>query len=209
MPSNPFRRGELRPYQPTLREEASNLFARFTGDDYEAHNRARNIFGQGRMGLADWTPAGAAFALDEAGRTMRRNPFLGAGQAALAVVPIPGARGAGKKATAKTLEVIQREAAERGVQLSVQDGRQLVVSKIVVPKESRSSGIGSQIMRDLTDLADASGKTMALTPDGSFGGSVPRLKQFYGRFGFVENKGRARDFDFMESMYRTPRGDAP
>jgi hypothetical protein len=94
-------RAQLRPYKPTLQDEAVNLFAQFTGNDYEARNRARNIFGTfNRMGLLGWTPAGTAFALENAGRTMRRNVFAGAGEAALAVLPVPAAAKAAKRVAA-------------------------------------------------------------------------------------------------------------
>ena len=44
-----------------------------------------------------------------------------------------------------------------------------------------------------------------LTPSDSFGAtSILRLKKFYKRFGFVENKGRNKDFQLSCGMYRKP-----
>ena len=35
--------------------------------------------------------------------------------------------------------------------------------------------------------------------------SQARLKKFYKKFGFVENKGRNKDFEISELMYREPK----
>ena len=78
------------------------------------------------------------------------------------------------------------------------------LSRIVVPKEMRSTGIGSSVMNDLVKYADSTGQKIALTPSDSFGGNVKRLKDFYKEFGFVENKGKNKDFSTMESMIRQP-----
>jgi len=68
----------------------------------------------------------------------------------------------------------------------------------------RNTGIGSKVMNDLTDKADAEGAIIALTPDNTYGGSKTRLTQFYKRFGFVPNKGRNKDFRYRETMIRYP-----
>jgi len=57
----------------------------------------------------------------------------------------------------------------------------------------------------LVAAADAEGARISLTPDTSFGGtSVSRLKDFYKRFGFVDNKGKNKDFSTRNTMYRDP-----
>jgi len=79
------------------------------------------------------------------------------------------------------------------------------LGRIQVPKDQQSSGVGSQVMNDLIAAADAEGAKISLTPDTSFGGtSVSRLKDFYKKFGFVENKGRNKDFSTRNTMYRDP-----
>jgi hypothetical protein len=85
------------------------------------------------------------------------------------------------------------------------------LSRIELPKNMRSSGIGSSIMQDFVSMADAQGARINLSPSKDFGGSVPRLKDFYKRFGFVENKGRNKDFSTRETMYResAPQPPAP
>lgn len=84
--------------------------------------------------------------------------------------------------------------------------RMIKLARLVVPKEQRKEGIGSKVMEDLTALADEFGLTIALSPSTDFGAtSVDRLRRFYGRFGFVRNRGRHKDYQIFESMYRPPR----
>lgn len=78
------------------------------------------------------------------------------------------------------------------------------LSRIVVPKELRGQGMGSRVMQDLIDYADETGKQVRLSPTSDFGGSPTRLKKFYKEFGFVENRGRNKDFSTRETMIRKP-----
>lgn len=120
--------------------------------------------------------------------------------AALGAVPGVG------KAASKIDDVI-RFAEDAGVKLYLSKrGGNVAVNLIEVPKEMRSTGIGSDIMNRLSSAADDEGLKLTLTPDASRGAtSVGRLKDFYKRFGFVENKGRAKDFEISDAMYREPR----
>ncbi len=81
----------------------------------------------------------------------------------------------------------------------------VIVHQIVVPKSERGKGTGGKIMRELLEVADRNGDTVALTPSDSFGGSVTKLKRWYASLGFVFNKGRAKDYEISEDMYRLPR----
>lgn len=61
-------------------------------------------------------------------------------------------------------------------------------------------------MDDLISYADKTQQTITLTPSLDYGASsIKRLKDFYKRFDFVENKGRNKDFEFRDTMYRTPK----
>jgi GNAT superfamily N-acetyltransferase len=86
-----------------------------------------------------------------------------------------------------------------------ENAKEINLSQIVVPKTERNSGVGTKAMRMLTDYADAQGKRIVLTPSSDFGGSKARLITFYKRFGFVENKGRNKDFTTRETMIRNPK----
>jgi GNAT superfamily N-acetyltransferase len=103
------------------------------------------------------------------------------------------------------LDNILSDAEARGVKLSVQQGNQgLRLSRIEVPKEDRSKGLGTEIMEKLANYADATGQRISLTPSSDFGGSVPRLKTFYGRHGFTPNTGKSRDLSISDTMIREP-----
>lgn len=88
------------------------------------------------------------------------------------------------------------------VSLSETDDR-ITLHRIVA--DERGQGAGSAYMQKLTDYADRNQKQIALTPSKDFGGSVSRLRKFYKGFGFVENKGRNKDFTTQESMIRYPQ----
>jgi len=72
------------------------------------------------------------------------------------------------------------------------------LDSIIVDKATRKQGVGSAVMQELTDYADAEGYQIILTPgtkDDAHGTtSRGRLVKFYKRFGFRENKGRSMDF---------------
>jgi GGDEF domain-containing protein len=83
-------------------------------------------------------------------------------------------------------------------------GGALVLSKIVA--KERGKGAGSAFMRDLVRAADERGVLLAATPSTDFGGTKSRIVAFNKRFGFVENKGRTKDYEISETMYRRPGG---
>ncbi|HDG9760978.1 GNAT family N-acetyltransferase [Acinetobacter nosocomialis] len=82
----------------------------------------------------------------------------------------------------------------------------LSLHKIVVPEAMRNQGTGTKAMQDIIKYADSQNKTIALTPSSDFGGNKNRLTGFYKKLGFVENKGRNKDYEISESMYRSPNG---
>jgi len=85
----------------------------------------------------------------------------------------------------------------------------IIVHSLIVPKGQRKQGIGSQIMRELTNYADQIGKRIELTTgvkDPYHGTtSQKRLINFYKRFGLVHNKGRNKDYTINNNMYREPQ----
>jgi GNAT superfamily N-acetyltransferase len=107
----------------------------------------------------------------------------------------------------QSLQEIKKSAQEQDISVALsEDADRIALDKIVVPKDERSKGIGSSIIQSIVDYADANNKIVALTPTTDFGGtSVARLKRFYKQFGFMENKGRNKDFRFRETMLRRPQ----
>lgn len=107
---------------------------------------------------------------------------------------------------AQTLKDVVRDIESTGIRMDAFESRgRINLNRIVVPESARNSGAGTKAMNDLVKYADASGQTIALTPSSDFGGNKNRLVDFYKRFGFVENKGRNKDFEISESMYRLPQ----
>ncbi|HEX2012401.1 MAG TPA: hypothetical protein VJN44_15845, partial [Roseateles sp.] len=80
------------------------------------------------------------------------------------------------------------------------------LSRIVLPEGQREGGTGTRVMNEITQWADRNGLILQLTPSADFGGNKKRLGEFYKRFGFVDNKGKNRDFETSETMLREPQG---
>lgn len=110
---------------------------------------------------------------------------------------------------AETLALMRTTWKSLGVELEAylnQKSETVSLPRISVKKEYRSQGLGTKAMNDLCEFADEFQLTIVLSPSTDFGGtSVARLKKFYERFGFVQNKGRNKDFAISESMYRLHR----
>ena len=84
----------------------------------------------------------------------------------------------------------------------------IYLSKISIPKEIRGLGIGTEIMNEIIAYADNNNRLVTLTPSTDYGAtSISRLKEFYKKFGFIENKGRNKNFEISQSMYRVPLND--
>lgn len=82
------------------------------------------------------------------------------------------------------------------------------LESIIVDKDSRKQGVGTAVMKEINDYADASGKRVVLTPavkdDYQGTTSRSRLVDFYKRSGYVENKGKNKDYAISAGMYRNP-----
>lgn len=107
-----------------------------------------------------------------------------------------------------TLEPLRARLQEMGFDEFISEREDSIsVSKIALPKGARGQGLGSRAMQMITQYADSVGKRIVLSPSKDFGASsVDRLKKFYKRFGFVENKGRNKDYSISDTMYREPQG---
>lgn len=70
--------------------------------------------------------------------------------------------------------------------------------------EEHNKGYGTKFMKDLCEWCDINNKKLCLTPTNDYGSNLARLKKFYKRFGFTENKGQHTDFTTKETMIRIP-----
>ena len=65
--------------------------------------------------------------------------------------------------------VLQNLEQEEGIELEIWDnGDYLELGKIIIPKQERGSGKGSDIMQKIVDYADSVGKDLRLTPSSDF-----------------------------------------
>jgi hypothetical protein len=107
----------------------------------------------------------------------------------------------------KDLDVLRDSEKEKGVTLDAfgTKDRGIRLNKISVPKEERGEGKAVEAMGNLIDVADKNGETISLSPTSEFGSSKTRLIKFYKKFGFVENKGKNKDYAISDTMYREPK----
>ena len=86
----------------------------------------------------------------------------------------------------------------------------MYLNTIIVPKEKRNQGIGTKVMKEIIDFANKNKLRIVLSPatkDDYIGTtSRSRLVNFYKSLGFVENKGRNKDFRVMGGMIYRPPG---
>lgn len=74
----------------------------------------------------------------------------------------------------------------------------IILEKIIVATAERNQGIGTEVMNYICEFADNQKVSIVLTPDGTFGGDVDRLREFYSRFNFMDRDDR--------TMIRFPKG---
>jgi GNAT superfamily N-acetyltransferase len=83
------------------------------------------------------------------------------------------------------------------------------LAMLEVPRGKRKQGIGTRAMERLIAWSDKTNIPLSLTladRDPETGTtSKARLRRFYGRFGFVNNRGRHKDFSTRASMIRKPK----
>ena len=85
------------------------------------------------------------------------------------------------------------------------DKKGLSLDKLIVNPENRNQGFGGQFMQDLISYANEADLPLRLTAAGDFGGNKAGQMRFYKQHGFIENKGKNKNFEFMENMYKLPK----
>jgi GNAT superfamily N-acetyltransferase len=112
-------------------------------------------------------------------------------------------------------ESLQGEVPGSEVELRVkplnQERRIVDLENLFVPKERRNQGVGTDFMDRVTRWADENNAwlTLSLADKNKERGTTSRgrLIAFYKQFGFVENRGRNKDYSLSlyTSMYRPPK----
>lgn len=118
----------------------------------------------------------------------------------------PAKEGGTLNQSAPTLDTVRQQWDAAGIthDMSEKNGA-ITLSRIVVPEADRGAGKGTAAIQSLVDYADRTGQRVMLTPAADFGGNKKRLVELYKRFGFVENKGKNKDFTTQERMIREPK----
>jgi hypothetical protein len=81
---------------------------------------------------------------------------------------------------------------------------------IRVDKNIRRKGHGTAYIKDLINYADKVQKMVTLSPSGKeWGSNKSTLISYYKRFGFIENKGRHKNYRINDTMYRLPQKNNP
>lgn len=161
-------------------------------DRYGAQRIGNNLSALGEM----LPVVGDIAAGDDFGRAVAKGDALGAGLASLGAIPIVG------DVAKKAKDILKSNFPDLNIGIS-ENASSIILDKVIVPE--RSKGVGTRFMNDLITDADSKGKTIGLTPSSDFGGNKGRLTEFYKRFGFVDNKGKNKDFTISETMIKLPK----
>lgn len=115
-------------------------------------------------------------------------------------------KGSGRdKTSIDTVDHLKNKWKEKGVSLSISGkGDTISLDMIKVAPDARGKGYAKSAMSDLISLADKNNQTVTLTPSVDMGSNKNKLISFYKTFGFVENKGKNRDYEYSDTMYRSP-----
>ena len=80
------------------------------------------------------------------------------------------------------------------------------INNMIVKEDLRNKGIGQNILNDIIEYANKNNKTITLTPTSEFN-TKDRLKKWYKKNGFVENKGKNTNFLISDTMYKLPNSN--
>ena len=93
------------------------------------------------------------------------------------------------------------------VDRGIQGGNHYIaIDKIFIDEQFRGNDYANDAMKLIFYYADNNNLIITLTPDSVWGANKSKLKAWYKSLGFVENKGRNKDFQTMQLMYRLPKG---
>ena len=103
-----------------------------------------------------------------------------------------------------TIKQIKEKFKDKFSKINVYEFENKISIDLIIASE-KNQGFGTELMKDICEYADSSKKIIVLSPSDEFGGNKKKLFEFYKRFGFVENKGKNKEFGIFETMYRNPR----
>lgn len=106
------------------------------------------------------------------------------------------------------MSLIQKYPQLENLYFYVGSDNSLYLSSIRVKLEYRHMGVGKSVIRDIKKFADDHGLVITLSPEPEKKKYTKKLDRFYKDLGFVDNKGRNKDYRlggaFGRIMYRRP-----
>lgn len=109
-----------------------------------------------------------------------------------------------KESVQSDLDKLKQEYQPKGIRLFVSGSDIIEVKVIKVPDELQGKGLGTEIMLKIQEIAKKYSIPIQLTQSSDFGGSKQGLNRFYKKLGFVQNKGKNRDFRSSEDLIWYP-----
>ena len=95
--------------------------------------------------------------------------------------------------------------------LPKKDEKYIKIVSFSVKDEFKNKGIGSKALKELIKIADKNNQIIVLNPEPfvytnkkEFNLKQTKLKQYYRKFGFIDNIGKKQNFYFKELMIRYP-----
>jgi hypothetical protein len=192
--------------KPRVRTDKDRFIIEYQGDTFNQVGDDLGLFGKN---VAVFNPSNIRSKYASFNPDLKDSPSLLASSAPLMLGA--GAMLKGEEAEAGAVTNSIKNALSKlhpDIKFSISGNDTIVLDKVIVPDSKRGSGQGTKFMEDFLSLVDKEGKQAALTPTSDLGGNKTRLKKFYKRFGFVDNKGKNKDYSVMETMIRPSKGVA-
>lgn len=106
-----------------------------------------------------------------------------------------------------SVKILQGEFESKGFESTIafRQFQSIHINKIFSNESGK--GYGNEFLEQLTDLCDQYGIICTLSPTDEYGMNLTRLKKFYNKFGFKDNKGKNADSRFWGGMIRLPRNN--
>lgn len=84
------------------------------------------------------------------------------------------------------------------------DNKYLGLGKIEILPKYRGFGYATDAMNQIIEYTNKNNLIITLTPDSYKGSNVNRLIKWYKSLGFIMNKGKKKDFEHQDLMYKLP-----
>lgn len=107
----------------------------------------------------------------------------------------------------RSLKTLSKKYIDMGceVEIALRYYDSIYLTLIKIPDSLKGRGIATQFMDDLIKWADERSFVITLSPTDNMGSDLPRLIEFYQRFGFIKNRHNYKDSKWVGEMIRFPK----